>query len=82
MYNIVLSNIKRSRIGCERPPTATRLYRIFEAEILEEAHDFEGSREFALQRAHVVDLFSEFMRQLGRVDCTARTHSTKAKTLF
>jgi hypothetical protein len=82
MCNIVLFVTKRSRIRCEPPPTATRLYRITEVELLKEAHDPEGSQELALQRAHVVDLFSEFMRQLGRIDCAARTHSTTAKTLF
>ena len=82
MCNIVLFITKRSRIRCERPPTATRPCRIAEVELIEETHDPEGSQELALQRAHVVDLFSEFMRQLRRIDCTTRTHSTKAKTLF
>jgi hypothetical protein len=82
MYNIVLVGTKRSRIRCERPPTAARLNRIAEVELLKEAHHPEGSQELALQRAHVVDLFSELMRQLGRIDCTTRTHSTTAKTLF
>ena len=82
IYNIVLVGTKRSRTGRERPPTATRLYRIAEVELLKEAHDPEDSQELALQRAHVVGLFGELMSQLGCVDCSARTHSTTAKTLF
>jgi len=43
-YNIVLFSTKRSRIRCERTPTATRLHRIAEVELLEEAHDPKEGR--------------------------------------
>jgi hypothetical protein len=56
-YNIVLLGTKGFRIRCERPPTATRLYRIAEVERLEEANDPKNSPKRALQRAHMVDLF-------------------------
>ena len=70
-YNIVLLGTKRFRIKCERPPTATRLYRIAEVELLKEAHDLEDGAELAQKRAHVMDLFGELMSRLGRVDGSA-----------
>ena len=56
-YNIVLLSTKGFGIRCERPQTATRLYRIAEIELPEEANDPKDSPKLALQRAHVVDLF-------------------------
>jgi hypothetical protein len=56
-YNIVLFGNKRFCIRYERPPTATRLHRIAEIELPEEANDPKDSPKLALQRAHVVDLF-------------------------
>ena len=56
-HNVVLFGSKRSRIRTERPPTATRLYRIAEVEPLEEANDPKDSPKLALQRADGVDWF-------------------------
>lgn len=70
-YNIVLFGTKRFRIKCERPPTARRLYRIAEVELLKEAHDLEDSEELVLKRTQVMNLFSKLMSRLGRVDDSA-----------
>jgi Lon protease-like protein len=67
-YNIVLFGTERFRIKRERPPTATRLYRIAEVELLDETHDHEDDADFAHMRAQVMDLFGELMKRLGYVD--------------
>jgi hypothetical protein len=67
-YNIVLLGTERFRICCEQPLTATRLYRIAEAERLEEADDPEGTAEFVRQRAHLMSWFSELMSQLASIE--------------
>jgi Lon protease-like protein len=72
-YNVVLLGAERFRIRCERPPTATRLYRIAEVELLEEANDLEDSAEFVRQHADLVSLFSELsnrLRSIGKLVAT------------
>jgi len=70
-YNIVLFGTKGFCISCERPPTATRLYRIAEIELPKEANDPKDSPKLALQCAHVVDLF-------GPQNSTPRERSIRA----
>ena len=55
---------ERFRIRCERPPTAARLYRIAEVELLDEADDSEDSAGCMQQHAQAVSLFSELMSRL------------------
>jgi hypothetical protein len=58
---------ERFRIRCEPPPAATRLYRIAEVELLEEADDPVVGAECVQQHAQAVSLFSELMSRLASI---------------
>jgi len=73
-YNIVLLDTERFRIRGERPTTATRLYRIAEVELLEEADDPEDGAELVRQRAQLASLLSELSSRLERTDDPVTTN--------
>jgi len=79
-YNIVLFGTERFRIRCERPRTPTRLYRIAEVELLEEADDPEDSVEFARQRADLASLFSELLNPLATIGGRSTANQLGART--
>jgi len=71
-YNIVLLGTDRFRIQSEQPPTANRLYRVADAELLEEANAPGERTEVARRRAEVVRLFCALANRVADVGDSAR----------